>query len=302
WEKLVEDVWDYITTCKAKNKGKGVVKAFSITITDTSSPESADGTGKKPSITAAQAALPPRNKAGLTESECLRKIEQKHHCQEHDKPCYVRTNGIHYEYTFSDLGKWAKLYFDDKATYETPPDELNIHDGHFRQHVAKKNQSKSQPDDPSAPPAWLQQMMAAVAAPMMLNQLQHTMHPWGPNPAAFRSPQTPHQSADQHDLPTPASNRTAPTLSRGDSPPHKRRAETAFADTYPDIDDWLASLDEHATRGRKNANFRQYTNKLVSNGIEELGDLLELSTEKLQDLGGMNFGTANRLLRFARED
>lgn len=37
WVRLIADVGEYIRTSKAKNKGHGIVKSFTITIVDTSS-------------------------------------------------------------------------------------------------------------------------------------------------------------------------------------------------------------------------------------------------------------------------
>ena len=34
WEILLNDVSDYITACKSKNHGKGVVKAFTVFLVD----------------------------------------------------------------------------------------------------------------------------------------------------------------------------------------------------------------------------------------------------------------------------
>jgi hypothetical protein len=47
WEKLVDDVEEYIKSSKAKNRGKGVVKPFSITIIDTSGPAPKEAAVKK---------------------------------------------------------------------------------------------------------------------------------------------------------------------------------------------------------------------------------------------------------------
>jgi hypothetical protein len=49
WKKLVKGAGEYIAECKAKKKGKGVVKAFSIRIIDTSGvdPKAAAVTAKK---------------------------------------------------------------------------------------------------------------------------------------------------------------------------------------------------------------------------------------------------------------
>ena len=41
---------------------------------------------------------------------------------------------------------------------------------------------------------------------------------------------------------------------------------------------------------------------LFENGIIDLSDVVSLTPEKLQELGGMNFGIANHLIRYAKED
>jgi hypothetical protein len=89
-------------------------------------------------------------------------------------------------------------------------------------------------------------------------------------------------------------------------PPHanqavhspKRPAEIE----YPDIIPWLASLDTDPIRGKKQLNFVQYGDALSRNGILDLSDIVSLTAEKLQELGGMTFGIANRLVGYAKDD
>lgn len=72
---------------------------------------------------------------------------------------------------------------------------------------------------------------------------------------------------------------------------------------YPPISNWLESLDKHTERGQDGLNYAQYASPLKANGIIRLDDLIAIRTpEKLQDLAGMNWGTANRLIRFAEQD
>lgn len=89
---------------------------------------------------------------------------------------------------------------------------------------------------------------------------------------------------------------TPDTLS---SPPIVKRA---LPIDYPDIDAWLASLDSDDVRGKKQLNFSQYIEKLHGNGILDLEDLLSLSLDQLQEFSGMNFGTANRVMNYAKDD
>ena len=57
-------------------------------------------------------------------------------------------------------------------------------------------------------------------------------------------------------------------------------------------------------RGRKNLNYVQFSEGLMTQGILDLGDLISLTADKVLELSGppMNFGTANRLIMFAQED
>lgn len=71
---------------------------------------------------------------------------------------------------------------------------------------------------------------------------------------------------------------------------------------YPDTDVWLDSLDKDPIRGKRNLDFSQYAKLLKDNGIFDLEDLLALSTDKLQELSGMNLGIANWVMNFAKED
>jgi len=69
------------------------------------------------------------------------------------------------------------------------------------------------------------------------------------------------------------------------------------------ISEWLTSLDDHADRGQDNLNFRQYSMVLFNEGIIRVDDLVDLNTaERVQAVIGSNWGTANRLLKFAKED
>jgi hypothetical protein len=50
WEILLDDVSDYIVACKSKNRGKGIVKAFTVILVDMSGPDGKDNGAKKVSF------------------------------------------------------------------------------------------------------------------------------------------------------------------------------------------------------------------------------------------------------------
>ncbi len=105
---MIEDINDFIAASRAKNRGKGVVKPFHIQIIKTSS----DGDSKKAKTVKTndpQPALPAEIDEDQ-EHKLLQQIEKHHACSEHKgKACYVRNDGSHYQYTFSDLSVWAMM-------------------------------------------------------------------------------------------------------------------------------------------------------------------------------------------------
>ncbi|KAH7924317.1 hypothetical protein BV22DRAFT_1129956 [Leucogyrophana mollusca] len=300
WTKLVADVNEYISSSKAKKKGAGVVKAFTVTIFDTSQGTSGDKVGGKSAKKKQDEGKPAllMTTEEQKERDALRNIEAEHHCQEHKKPCYVLKDGEHYHYTYPDLAKWARLLAKGHATVKTPPEELNLADGHVtqRQVKGKANAAKANPEAPGSPwaaQAQATQQMMAAAAPFMFG-LPPMMNAWAmmqmQNGQAAMSPQKASSSSgDTATLAVPTSGQ-------------KRTFEIAATVDYPDVKTWLVSIDSDPVHGRQGLNFAQYGSSLEDNGILDLTDLIYLSSEKLQELTGMKFGIANRLLRYADED
>jgi len=122
FQKLIEHVWAYIDQQKARYRGKGKVKPFSIQIVDTSEADNTaskvyffdflasvhtkriiQGGGKK--------SIPSPNPpmAQKKEKQLISLLEKKHACEEHSRACYVQANGMHYQYTKQDLTIWATL-------------------------------------------------------------------------------------------------------------------------------------------------------------------------------------------------
>lgn len=130
WNKLVKDVHEYRENCKKKNKGKGQVPAFTISLTDTSNGDGKEnkkvstyslynisysnllqsGTSKKKSD---EPAIPALSSDEVKDLEAIKDLEKRWQCQEHNKTCLVQHDGQHYELTISDKAKWGHLLVRD---------------------------------------------------------------------------------------------------------------------------------------------------------------------------------------------
>jgi hypothetical protein len=72
---------------------------------------------------------------------------------------------------------------------------------------------------------------------------------------------------------------------------------------YPLLSDWLKCVDDHPTRGRDHQDYLQWAIPLRTEGYLQLDDFQQLSQKDLRETcDGMNAGTAQRLLGFAKED
>ncbi|KZP27093.1 hypothetical protein FIBSPDRAFT_1040299 [Athelia psychrophila] len=288
WYKLIEDISDYIKTSKAAKRGTGAVKPFTIRIFDTSGSDREGSSKKKDEAAPAM----PYTDVELRERAMQQRLEKHHWCQNHKKACFMKSDGSCYHLTISDLATWALLLSKQKATIDEPPEELNLTDNVKRQAAAKKAMGSSQVAADSAPPAWLQQMMA-------VGMMGYQPPPWammtGMFPGASPTGITPFTGSQIPATPTHSSVIPAPAS----SPLSIKRTSPI---DYPDTDDWLESLDKDPIRGKRQLDFAQYIDSLKSNGILDLGDLLALSLDKLQELSGMNFGVANRVMNYAKDD
>lgn len=71
----------------------------------------------------------------------------------------------------------------------------------------------------------------------------------------------------------------------------------------PLIADWLVLLDSDGDHGRDNLHFSQYETALTGYGVIWLEDLVDLKTaEHVECVIQSNWGTANWLLKYAKED
>ncbi|KAF9457725.1 hypothetical protein BDZ94DRAFT_1338123 [Collybia nuda] len=297
WETLLNDVDEYISSSKAKKGGKGTVKPFSIAIVDTSGPDPKE-TRKKVSKNKAaepEIIMPPGE---LSDHELLRKLEKRHHCANCDKPCIVLQTGDHYTLTHADTATWVTLlirslnfYKWHQATIDHPPDNLKL--DITRQHSAKKAIQATAVKNESATPPWMEQMMMIMGA-SAIHTSQALCLVTGGSAEVPITPGPPHHVASAP--PTPCT--PSPALP-------KRSADSDLSveiDDSPELSTWLLELDTDPVRGKLNVNYQQYADALQCAGLLELADLADLAVDKLQELGGMPFGTAKRVLKFAAMD
>jgi len=181
----------------------------------------------------------------------------------------------------------SHLQAENKALLDTPPDALNLTDVVPRQHFAKKALAKSQIESANMP-EWMQQLMGM----MLVGNIATNNRMLSMNPPATPAPISMPTHYDQMP-PTPLQALPpAPSLKRPASP---------FE--YPNIDAWLESLEKDAVRGKKAQGYHGFHESLSANGIDDLEDLLRLTSDELMTIiPGINIGTAKRLLAFAQED
>ncbi|KAF8191787.1 hypothetical protein BJ912DRAFT_1097533 [Pholiota molesta] len=281
WYKLLEDVHAFILACKGKS-GKGAIKPFHINIIDTTAPNDSDSKKKK-KIVATEPPAPALTSKESAQLSALKKLENRHMCQQHKKPCIIQPDGEHYHLTMNDITKWAHLMAENKALLDTPPSELNLTDVMPRQHSAKKAMAKSQTES-AALPEWMEKLVGMMFVGNMATNnrvMSLSMNPPMTPAPSTHIPQTPsippiHSSA----------------LKRPGSPLD-----------YPSLDIWLSSLEHHPIRGKKAQRFTCYAESLSANGIDDLQDLLRLtSAELISIVPDINIGIAKRMLAFAEED
>lgn len=175
-----------------------------------------------------------------------------------------------------------------KATLNQVPEELKIEDKTVRQRVAKKVLAADPDTHASAPPLWAQQMMA----------MPYMFPPWAMNFNPMMSAAGP--STTMNPAQIPVTNFSSGLAATGLPSPHGQKRSAAPNTT--DIQTWLSEIDTDPIRGRHNVNYGQYGLVLMDKGIVDVSDLAMLPPEKLEEFTGMNFGTANRILVYAKDD
>jgi hypothetical protein len=180
------------------------------------------------------------------------------------------------------------LQADNKALLDTPPDALKLTDVVPRQHSAKNALARSQAESSNSNmPEWMQQLMRM----MLVGNIVTNNRMMSMNPPANS---TPFQAPLQYNQPPEPLTPLPPAL-------QLKRPASPFE--YPRIDTWLESLEKDAVRGKKAKGYQSFHESLSKNGIDDLEDLLRLTSDELMTIiSGINIGTAKRLLAFAQDD
>lgn len=98
-----------------------------------------------------------------------------------------------------------------------------------------------------------------------------------------------------------SSNTPSPPL-RHSSLPSKRSA-TGPAISYPELQQWLADLEVNPTRNKHGEQFTKFADALVNtHKLFTIDDIVSLTATELAQVGNMEFGTASRVIRFAKDD
>ncbi|KAJ3779439.1 hypothetical protein GGU10DRAFT_382562 [Lentinula aff. detonsa] len=102
-------------------------------------------------------------------------------------------------------------------------------------------------------------------------------------------PPAPGRAASPHSSPGPTSS---PSVT-----PSKR----SLID-IPRISEWLEGVDKDDIRGQDGLQVSQYSDALETNGIIRISDLVDVEVNQLMAMIGANWGVANRLVKYAKED
>ncbi|KAJ7055611.1 hypothetical protein C8F01DRAFT_1319470 [Mycena amicta] len=290
WPNLIADVAQFIEREKAKNRGKGVVKAFHILISIITAEK---GKEKKKKGKGSARSSHIRSDDDLEgeghevpardgDLEILREIEEHHHCHLCKKACVILDNGDHYIFTHADKTTWTLLIKRHKATVNEPPAELKLEYSSARQRRAKKNLQQSNQDMAPPPPPPPQDTGAIVQQIMT------------PLLAMFAGVAAGGRFNVEQPAPLPAETATADT---------RKRAAASMCDT--DISSWLAMLQTDPFRNKNGKfDYQRFTDFFEDNGLAEISDIVRLSAKDLVELsnGMINIGMANRIVAYAKED
>ncbi|KAF8509016.1 hypothetical protein BU17DRAFT_70602 [Hysterangium stoloniferum] len=294
WNILIRDLATWIEAEKRKNKGKGIVRPWSVRIEDLNK-DIAVTHGKRKKIPtddvnqpALQRRMGDSADAFTKEHDIIKDIEKYHACNKCNAACTTLPKSRdHYVYTMADKAIWANLVKSQgKASITKPPTSLDLTPRIQLRDLKAKLDDNSAVTETQKLLAEMRQLKDFVL-PMALNQPEIKFPK-----AAVPTPYTPIRVGDE-------GSASPKNVYKAES--HKMASEV----DYPTLEQWLGSLDVHSLRGRDNQNYSRFHPLFIEQGFLRLDDLADLSGKDLLDLfeqHGMNAGTANRLIRWAKED
>jgi hypothetical protein len=119
---------------------------------------------------------------------------------------------------------------------------------------------------------------------------------------AFANNQMQHGYDHRRSNRSSSSNGTPSPPLRHSSLPSKRSA-TGPAISYPLLQVWLEELEANLTRNKHGEQFTKFADALVNtHKLFTIDDIVSLTATELAQIGNMEFGTASRIIRFARDD
>jgi hypothetical protein len=181
------------------------------------------------------------------------------------------------------------------ATLETPPDRLKLADKCIRQSQMKRRAQPAPSQLPAPLPAQPTVVPTATQSPdlmqMMMMMLGTAVTAFANNSGARDRPRV-RQFVDGN------SSSPSPPLQHA-IVPSKRPKSVA----YLELKDWLKDLEVNPARNKYGEPFSKYSSLLVDSlKLYTTEDIISLSPSELSAIGGMEFGTASRMIRYARED
>jgi hypothetical protein len=185
------------------------------------------------------------------------------------------------------------------ATVETPPDKLNLTDKCVRQAQMKRRATSQPPAQPQETPLVHNTALPGTQSSDALMQMMMMM--LGTAVTTFMSNSSPgSRDCSRHKSPTDGcSPSSSPPLQHAVVP--SKRSNSGII--YPELKEWLKELEDDPARNKHGEVFFNYANALVDNHkLFTIEDIISLTSNELAAVGGMEFGTASRIIRYARED
>ncbi|KAJ3755590.1 hypothetical protein EV360DRAFT_85775 [Lentinula raphanica] len=307
WINLIQGVEGYLDSRTARQQKQ----SWSITILDKTPVDKAPVKDvSKPMKNASSAAAGSEQVASMSDAALLVSLRAETRCSACQAPCYVLSSGDHYQYTDRDLNLWVDLASKHKAVIDknNPPAEILRTLGENLSRQNRRTTSTAVPMTP-APVQYIPAPAPPSAAPDITTRMQEMVMVMGtvaPLMQTMMQSLNPQNSSSNTSHASNSSKRprsdssVAPTSSPAGSPQKSKAASSNKKNL--ELCDWLPQIDMDPERSKRGGNYGQYTDVLRERGLFDVEDLSGLKEETLSQLTGMEYGYAQRLIRWAKED